>query len=77
MSQLQSNEGFGSVIGGFIGGVIGPHRVRRVSEGVITVSVVVFISESIVRTSKRLVRDCEGVVLVLVCDEEMEKKKFP
>ena len=62
---------------GFIGGVIGPHRVRRVSEGVITVSVVVFISESIVRTSKRLVRDCEGVVLVLVCDEEMEKKKFP
>ena len=49
--------GFGSVIVGFIGGVIGPHRVRRVSEGVITVSVVVFISESIVRTSKRLVRD--------------------
>ena len=48
MSQLQSNEGFGSVIGGFIGGVI---------EGVITVSVVVFISELIVRTSKRLVRD--------------------
>ena len=43
----------------------------------ITASVVVFISELIVRTSKRLVRDCEGVVLVLVCDEEMEKKKFP
>ena len=53
MSQLQSNEGFGSVIGG----VIGPHRVRRVSEGVIAVSAVVFISELIVRTSKRLVRD--------------------
>ena len=49
MLQLQSNEG--------LGGVDGTHRVRRVSEGVITVSVVVFISESIVRTSKRLVRD--------------------
>ena len=57
MSQLQSNEGFGSVIGGFIGGVIGPIRVRRVSEGVITASVVVFISELIVRTSKRSVWD--------------------
>ena len=43
----------------------------------ITASVVVFISELIVRTSKRLVRDCEGIVLVLVCDEEIEKKKFP
>ena len=40
----------------------------------ITASVVVFISELIVRTSKRLVRDCEGVVLVLVCDEEIEKE---
>ena len=57
MSQLQSNEGFGSVIGGFIGGVIGPHRVRRVSNSLITASVVVFISELIVRTSMRLVRD--------------------
>ena len=57
--------------------VIGPHRVGRVSKGVITASVLAFISELIVRTSKRLVRDCEGVVLVLVCDEEMEKKKFP
>ena len=57
MSQLQSNEGFGSVIGGFIGGIIGPYRVRRVSEGVITASVVVFISELIVRASKRLFRD--------------------
>ena len=57
MSQLQSNKGFGSIIGGFIGGVIGPHRVRRVSEGMITASVVVFISELTVRTSKRLVRD--------------------
>ena len=53
MSQLQSNEGFGSVIGG----VIGPHRVGRVSKGVITASVLAFISELIVRTSKRLVRD--------------------
>ena len=53
MSQLQSNKGFGSIIGGFIG----PHRVRRVSEGVITALVVVFISDLIVRTSKRLVRD--------------------
>ena len=57
MSQLQSNKGFGSIIGGFIGGFIGPHRVRRVSEGVITALVVVFISDLIVRTSKRLVRD--------------------
>ena len=53
MSKLQSNEGFGGVVGG----VIGPHRVRTVSEGVITASVVVFISELIVRTLKRSVRD--------------------
>ena len=57
MSHLQSNRGFGSIIGGFIGGVIGPHRVGRASEGVITALVVVFISDLIVRTSKRLVRD--------------------
>ena len=57
MSQLQSNKGFGSIIGGFIGGVIGPHRVRRVSEGMITALVVVFISDLNVRTSKRLVGD--------------------
>ena len=57
MSQLHSNKGFGSIVGGFIGGVIGPHRVRRVSEGVITALVVVFISDLIVRTSNRLVRD--------------------
>ena len=57
MSQLQSNKGFGSIIGGFIGGIIGPNRVRRVSEGVITALVVVFIADLIVRTSKRLVRD--------------------
>ena len=69
MSQLQSNGGFG--------GVDGPHRIGRISEGVMTASGLVFISELIVRTSKRLVRDCEGVVLVLVCDEEIEKKKFP
>ena len=55
----------------------GLHRIGRISEGVMTASGLVFISELIVRTSKRLVRDCEGVVLVLVCDEEMEKKKFP
>ena len=42
-----------------------------------TASRLVFISELIFRTSKRLVRDCEGVVQVLVCDEEIEKKKFP
>ena len=69
MSQLQCNGGFG--------GVDGFHRIGRISEGVMTASGLVFISELIVRTSKRLVRDCEGVVLVLVCDEEMEKKKFP
>ena len=57
MSQLQSNMGFVSIIGGFIGRVIGPHRVRRVSEGVITALIVVFISDLIVRTTKGLVRD--------------------
>ena len=67
--QLQINVGFR--------GVDEPHRVRKVSEGVMTASGLVFISELIVRTSKRLVRDCEGVVLVLVFDEEIEKKKFP
>ena len=69
MSQLQSNGGFGCVDG--------PHRIGRISEGVKTASELVFISELIIRTSKRLVRDCEGVVLVLVFDEEIEKKKFP
>ncbi len=61
-------------------GIGGPHRhrlIRRISEGVVTASGLVFISELIVRTSKRLVRDCEGIVLVLVCDEQIEKKKFP
>ena len=69
MSQLQSNGGFG--------GVDGPHRIGRISEGVMTASGLVFITELIVRTSERLVRDSEGVVLVLECDEKMEKKKFP
>ena len=69
MSQLQSNGGFG--------GVDGLHRIGRISEGVMTASGLVFISELMVRTSKRLVRDCEGVVLVLVCDEEIEKNKIP
>ena len=68
MSQLQCNGGFG--------GVDGLHRIGRISEGVMTASRLVFISELIFRTSKRLVRDCEGVLLVLVCDEEIEKKKF-
>ena len=49
MSQLQSNGGFG--------GVDGLHRIGRISEGVMTASGLVFISELIVRTSKRLVRD--------------------
>ena len=47
----------GVSFGGFIGGVIGPNRFRRVSEGVIAASVVVFIPELIVRTSMRLDRD--------------------
>ena len=67
--QLQSNGGFG--------GVDGPHRMGRISEGVMTASGLVFISELIVRTSKRLVRDCAGVEVVLVYDEEIKKKKFP
>ena len=64
--RVTRDLGIGSVIGGFIGGVIGPYRVRRVSEEVITASVVVFISELIVRTSKRSVWDREGGVGILV-----------
>ena len=47
--QLQSNEGHGAVDG--------PYRVRRVLEGVMNASEVVFITELISRTSKRLVRE--------------------
>ena len=49
MSQLQSNGGFG--------GVDGPHRVMKVSEGLMTASGIVSISGLIVRTVKRLIRD--------------------
>ncbi len=77
MNVVRNSKGVTVTENGGFGGVDGPHRIGRISEGEKTASGLVFILELIVRTSTRLVMDCEGVVLVSVCDEEIEEKKFP